>query len=117
MPVHDMAGFHSSKVNNVLPDFFEVAEEAVAATRRRHGIDDSKAHLIHNEERESFSISLGDPEAKRAFDQTCRDLAEENPSRSNEFELLRSLTIGKIKDTRVEAGLGRYEDTPGGGGR
>lgn len=113
MPVGDRAGFHVAKMDYVHREVFECVTEAIAATRRREGIRKEWVQVIHNEERDSVSISLGNPEAKRAFESTCDDLADENPDLADVFTRIREETIDAIKATRQAHGLGAYEDTPG----
>ena len=108
MPVNDGAGFHVAKVNNAMPRHFEAVQEAAETAREREGIPDRELVVLTDEDDYTFSVSLGTPRAKRAFESACDDLAENSKAVAE----VRTETIDRIKAKRESAGLGAYEDTP-----
>lgn len=101
----DGAGYHTAKVDNAAPIILDCLEEAIAATKDRIEADPSYAQILTNDERTSFSVSLGNDEAKREFSKVCDELAEQHDDLDDEFRTIRELTIDKINEQRQADGL------------
>lgn len=101
----DAAGYHTAKVDNCPPIIVDCVDEAIEETKDRLESDGSYAEYLANDDWTSFSVSLGNDEAKRTFADVCDELAEENDDLELHFRSIRSLTVNKINKQRDADGL------------